>query len=233
MILCTGQFAAFGVSHWVVLAAALGGSVGVVALGRTTTPQVARAVALGLAGAMVTLNLGTQVWSLREGPLTQHLPLQLSDLAPYVCGYALWARRRWAFSLTYFWCLTLSTQALLTPALVSPDFPDIQFVTFFALHVLPLWGAVYLTWGLGIVPDWRSYWWTLGATILWAAPTEMVNVLAGVNYGFLNGKPATASILDLLGPWPWYVLQQALLICVVWAAMTVVWPARRRHHAER
>ena len=42
------------------------------------------------------------------------------------------------------------------------------------------------------------------------------------HYGFLNGKPATTSLLDLMGPWPVYVLAGAALVLAVWALMT--WP---------
>jgi uncharacterized membrane protein YwaF len=27
----------------------------------------------------------------------------------------------------------------------------------------------------------------------------------GVNYGFLRAKPLSASLIDLLSPWPWYI----------------------------
>ena len=36
--------------------------------------------------------------------------------------------------------------------------------------------------------------------------TFAVNRLTGSNYGFLNGKPSTGSLLDVLGPWPLYVV---------------------------
>jgi hypothetical integral membrane protein (TIGR02206 family) len=33
-----------------------------------------------------------------------------------------------------------------------------------------------------------------------------VNRLTGGNYLFLSRKPEGGSLLDLLGPWPWYIL---------------------------
>jgi len=52
------------------------------------------------------------------------------------------------------------------------------------------------------------------------------NEIAGTNYGFLNAKPSTGSILNLLGPWPWYVLAEVGLIAAGWALITWPWVAR-------
>ena len=74
-------------------------------------------------------------------------------------------------------------------------------------------------------PDWRSYRIAVVVTAVWAAVTFTFNTVAGTNYGFLNGKPSTESLLDVLGPWPWYIFVAATLILVVWALMT--WPWER------
>ena len=55
-------------------------------------------------------------------------------------------------------------------------------------------------------PTWRSYRFVVAVTAVWAAETFTFNSIAGTNYGFLNGKPATTSVLDLTGPWPVYVV---------------------------
>ena len=54
-------------------------------------------------------------------------------------------------------------------------------------------------------------------TVVWAAATFTFNSIAGTDYGFLNGKPHTASLLDVLGRWPVYLLTAAALILIVWA----------------
>jgi uncharacterized membrane protein YwaF len=136
----------------------------------------------------------------------------------------------WAFALTYFWGLVLSSQALITPDIGTPeegapDFPHHLFVTFLTLHVLVVWAAIYLTWGRGMRPRWRDYRLAIVATLAWAAITFTFNVIAGTNYGYLNRKPPTASLLDVLGPWPLYVLAETTIVLIVWALMT--WPSQR------
>jgi uncharacterized membrane protein YwaF len=37
----------------------------------------------------------------------------------------------------------------------------------------------------------------------------------------------TGSVLDLLGPWPWYVLAEVVIILAGWALIT--WPWTRGH----
>src|SRR5690606_38991207 len=142
---------------------------------------------------------------------------RLTDLATMVAGFALLTQQRWAYALTYFWCLTLSTQALVSPALESQDFPHYEFLGFWAIHLLVVWAAIYLTWGVGMRPDWGSYRIAVGATVVWVAVTFMFNTLADTNYGFVNRKPSTPSLLDVLGPWPWYLGTVAVILLVVWA----------------
>jgi hypothetical integral membrane protein (TIGR02206 family) len=63
-------------------------------------------------------------------------------------------------------------------------------------------------------------------TAAWAVAVFGLNLKLGSNYGYLNEKPGAASVLDLLGPWPWYVVAEVAIIASVWALMT--WPWVRR-----
>ena len=133
-------------------------------------------------------------------------------------------RRRYRFNSRSPW---LTRQALISPALVH-DVPDPKFLGFWAMHLLIVWTAVYLTWGLRIRPSWRGYASTFAVTLLWLVLVFAFNVAAGTNYGFVNRKPGTGSALDLLGPWPWYVLVEVAVVAAVWALMTWPWTRSKR-----
>jgi uncharacterized membrane protein YwaF len=48
---------------------------------------------------------------------------------------------------------------------------------------------------------------------------------------FLRHKPGEASLLDLLGPWPWYIASAALLALVLFWALDAPFRHRRREGA--
>src|SRR5271166_2041528 len=77
-------------------------------------------------------------------------------------------------------------------------------------------------------PGWRSYRFAVITTLAWGAFTLSFNTFAGSDYGFLNRKPANASMLDFLGPWPFYVLAEVAIVGAVWALMTWPWELKRR-----
>lgn len=227
------DFSAFGLSHWIVLAVFGTGALLVVLIGRRQrNPATARHFSRAFGAVTLVLYVVIYLATVFPPTLGRSVPLRLTDLATLVAGYALWSHRRWAYALTYYWCLTLSTQALLSPALESPDFPHHEFLAFWAIHLLVVWAAIYLTWGVGMRPDWRSYRFAVAATVAWVALTFTVNSLAGTNYGFVNRKPSTPSLLDVLGPWPWYLGTVAALLLTVWALMTWPW-VRSGPHRKR
>jgi hypothetical integral membrane protein (TIGR02206 family) len=168
-----------------------------------------------------------------EWDLGTSLPIQLSDLSWMTATWALWTLHPWATAFTYYWGLSITTQAIITPSL-GQNFPDPRFFGFWGMHFLIVWAAIYLTWGIGVRPNWCSYRVTVVATVVWALAVYTFNVVADTNYGYLNHKPSSASLLSVLGPWPWYVLAEIAIVLVGWAAL-MTWPwttlARRREAA--
>jgi len=226
--LAKGDFTAYGPSHLVVLALLVAIAAVMVWRGRALrgTPSADR-LSWGFALVYAALTLPWQIRYLAPDHFTlgNSLPIQLCDLAWMASLYALFTYRWWAVALTYYWGLTLSLQAVVTPDLGS-QFPDPRFILYWAMHGLTVVTAIYLTWGLGLVPNWRSYRLAMGVTVVWAVLMYTFNEIAGTNYGFLNAKPSTGSILNLLGPWPWYVLAEVGLIAAGWALITWPWVAR-------
>jgi hypothetical integral membrane protein (TIGR02206 family) len=206
--------------------------VGIVAIVLFGRRAQGRGVNRAFAVAIVLVTIPLQILQLlpEEWNPRTSLPFQLCDLAWMFAVYSLWTRSRLGATVTYLWGFTLTTQAMLTPDLGSA-FPEPRFLMFWALHVLIVWAAVHLVFGLRLLPTWATYWRTVGITAVWAGAVMVYNTAADTNYGYLNGKPASASILDLLGPWPLYVAVEIVIIMAVWALL--IWPwARQTSHLQ-
>ncbi|MFV9636128.1 TIGR02206 family membrane protein [Mycobacterium neumannii] len=203
------------------------GAVGLVWAGRRQTDAQAQRWGRTLGGLTALIYGAILIYNLVPPTLAGSVPLQLTDLATVVAAYALWSQRQWAYAFTYYWGLVLSVQALISPVLRGPDFPHYRFLAFYAIHLLVVWAAIYLTWGRGMRPDWRDYRLAVAVTSGWAVVTVVFNRIADTNYGFTNYKPETASVLDVLGPWPVYIVSTAALVFAVWALMTWPWVRRR------
>lgn len=227
------RFEALSTSHYLMLALFVAGIPVLIRQGRrvrgTSAEERSRRV---FSIAIIATALPLQVLQLLPGDwsLDTSLPLHLCDLAWLVTAYALWTRRPWACALTCYWGLTLTSQALVTPSL-SQAFPHPRFIGYWTMHVLVVWAALYLTAALRVRPSWRLFGSTIGLTIGWMVAVMAFNVTTGTNYGYLNGKPGSGSLLDLLGPWPWYVVSEVVLVSAVWALITLPWTAAGRRAA--
>ena len=220
----------YGAAHLVMIAVFVAGVPLAALLGRRdrrTDGRVAgRALALLLLVATVPLQLYD---ALTRFELGVSLPLHLCDLTWPAAAIALWTRQRWAVGLTYYWGLALTSQGIVTPSL-GEAFPDVRFFAFWALHLLIVWSAIYLVWGLGLAPRWQDYRTALAVTLSWVLGAYLFNLAADTNYGYLVRKPSSGSALDLLGPWPVYVVAEVAIVAAVWALMT--WPFNRRSDAR-
>ncbi len=157
-LLTEAKFVAYGVSHWIALAILAVLAVAAARVGRCVRggPRE-RLCNRGFAIVLLTTEIGFQVYSMLPGNwgLEHSLPFELCDLAWIAAAVALWTRKPWAAGMVYYWGLTLTLQALLTPKRLDP-FPSAMFCMFFISHTLTVVAAVYLTWGIGLRPSWRN-----------------------------------------------------------------------------
>lgn len=224
--LASRGFQSFSGEHFAILALFLAGVVAFAVLGvrlRGTDAGVRFTRAFAITIPVFTVPF--QVLQLLPGDfgLGTSLPLQICDLSWMVAVYALWTRNRRSVALLYFWGLTLTVQAIVTPSL-DQTFPDPRFFMFWGMHLFTVWAAVHLVAAVG-GPDWDGFRFAVIVTAIWAVLVMIFNALTDTNYGYLNGKPETASLLDVLGPWPLYVVIEIAIIIGVWALMT--WPWQR------
>ncbi len=230
------SFAAYGVSHWAVLILLAVGALALALFGgryqgsTRTVGTVGRVFAVFLVAFHVPIliyDLTPERFSLQHS-----LPFHISDLAWIAAAIALWSHRQWAYALTYYWGLTLAPQALLTPALDAPQFPSIDFFSFWGQHLLVVWAAVYLTWWVGMRPTWRSFGFAAAVTTVWGIAMLGFNAVAGTNYMFVSSRPDNPSLLDFMGPWPWYLPVALTVVLAAWALLTWPWTrsgAQRRY----
>ena len=155
------------------------------------------------------------------------LPLQLTDVISVTAIIALWTRRRLAVELLYFWSLSASLQALLTPDL-GENFPSLYYFTYFVYHVGSVVAALMLVFGLRIYPRPRAALKVFGITLAWAAVAGIGDVVTKGNYMYLRAKPIHSSLLNVMGPWPWYIATTAALALAMLLVLQLIADQIRR-----
>jgi len=151
-------------------------------------------------------NLATQQWSIQV-----LLPLHLCSAMIWLSGLMLITGNYTLYEFVYFLGIGGAIQYLATPDLGIYGFPHFRFFQTFLSHGLMLTSAVYMTVVEGLRPTWRSmvrvaFWANVYALIIF-----MVNKGLGSNYLMINAKPDVPSLLDLLPPWPYYLIYMELI----------------------
>lgn len=164
-------------------------------------------------------------YTLKHGNLVadETLPFHVSDWLRYIAPIALLNGNEYAVAITYFWGFVLNPMALLTPDAAWVLDRRIQETAYWVFHWIALIIPAVMTFSYGARPTWKGYGFTAVFSAGWMAAAGVANKVTGGNYGFLARKPRGSSIIDYLGPWPWNILVEMVLVAAAWAGMTWVW----------
>lgn len=206
-----GLFAAEHLGAVAVIAAA---TAALVAAAKLRPGPWAKTAARALAVVLVSGELGWWIFLIashaNRSELLYALPFQFCDAAIFVAALALWLRRQLLVEVTYFWGLAGTIQAIFTPDLPQ-HFPSFPFIQYYVAHGGVVAAALFLVFGLGQWPRRNAFVWVIALTIAYTAVVGLLDATTGANYMYLRAKPASATPLDLMGLWPWYIAWAGLV----------------------
>jgi hypothetical integral membrane protein (TIGR02206 family) len=190
---------------------------------------------LALAAMLVVNELSWHAWAYHYvgWTLATMLPLHLCSALVWLGAYALVTMDVVIYEYMYFMGIAGPLQAVLTPDAGQYGLPHFRAIQTLASHGMLIIAALYLTLVEGMRPTWHSVRRVIIGTLVYMAIVMVVDVAVGGDYMFMLRKPPTESILDVLGPWPWYLVPMIGLgvINVLLLYLPFWWADRRRTRA--
>jgi hypothetical integral membrane protein (TIGR02206 family) len=173
-----------------------------------------RVIRFFLAVLLVASDVLEHLWLVVENSwsIRRDLPLHLSDLVVILAIVMLLTRGEKLFRFMYFAGMGSSIQAILTPDLGRFSFPHFQYIEFFVSHGGVVLACLFMVAAFHYRPTIRSMWVTILLVNLYAVCVYFLNKLLGSNYLYIMNKPKSTSLLDYLGPWPWYLFSMELVM---------------------
>jgi hypothetical integral membrane protein (TIGR02206 family) len=205
-------FQLFGTCHLVALAVIV--ILNFALLGfRKSSDETRKVVRWTMAIILWLDELSWHVWNLYWGHWTIQtmLPLHICSILIWLAGFMLILKNYRIYEFAYFIGIGGAMQALLTPDAGIYGFPHYRVFQTFISHGLLITSAVFMTTVEGFRPTWKSFWRVIIGLNIYAVIIFPINRLLGTNYLFINGKPATASLLDALPAWPYYLIYMELI----------------------
>jgi len=231
-----GAFMLFGRDHLIGLGLVALACLAVWLLRKRWTERGRKITRWSLLGVIYVCESSWHVWMLATGQwnIQVMLPLWVCSITAWTMPLLLIWRSYRYYEWAYFMGILGALMALLTPDLMNYGFPHFRFIEFFTLHGTIIIAVVYMTAVEGFRPTWRSLgrvWVIINLYWLFCAG---VNSLIGSNYLYTHSKLPTPSLLDLLGPHPWYLLWMEVIgiVLAVLMYLPFAWRDRQTSHAK-
>jgi hypothetical integral membrane protein (TIGR02206 family) len=200
-------FALFGPAHLVALALVLCANLALIWV-RHGGLRLRNTIRYTLAGILLVVETSWHLWNYFTGQWTLQtmLPLHLCSALVWLSIVMLLTKNYRIYEFAYLLGIAGALQALLTPDAGRYGFPHFRFFQVMLSHGTLVTAAMFMTVVEGFRPTPRSMLRVLVGSNLYLAAVGLVNWAIGSNYLFVAHKPVTASLLDALPAWPWYIL---------------------------
>jgi hypothetical integral membrane protein (TIGR02206 family) len=227
-------FVLFGTWHLVALLVIALLNVGVLGF-RNTSEKTRTAVRWTMAIVLWADEASWHIWNLYWGHWTVRtmLPLHICSILIWLAGFMLIFKIYRIYDFVYFIGIGGALQALLTPDAGIYGFPHYRIFQTMISHGLLITSGIYMTTVEGFRPTWKSFWRVVIGLNIYAIIIFPINMLLGTDFLYINGKPSTPSLLDLLPPWPYYLIAMELIGIIVFLILYLPfiikdWRAKQR-----
>ncbi|WP_066049187.1 YwaF family protein [Robertmurraya korlensis] len=199
-------FGLFQLPHWLMLLLLLVGCMFFYYF-RKVLVNYEKNITITMFGVLLVLESLYHWWLMKgeQWDLSFTLPLQLCSISLLLSLLLLLTKNEFIFQLVYYLGLSGAVQALLTPELFV-GFPHFRFFQFFVTHMMIIWVAVYFLFVKSYRPTFKGLWQAFFCLNGIALFVFFINHWVDGNYMFLAGKPVNPTLLDYLGPYPYYIL---------------------------
>lgn len=211
-----GPFVLFSTQHLIaIVAIILIGFIIIITQRKANTAQRQR-VRWIMAILLVVNETIWHIWNISIGEWTIQtmLPFHLCSALVWLSAYMLVTKNRTIYEFAYLIGIAGALQAILTPDLGQYAFPHFRYFQVFVSHGLIIISALYMTLVEGYYPTWQSVKRVAIYGNIYLLFVFLLNMVIDSNYLFVAHKPETASLLDVLPPWPYYILIIELLAAV-------------------
>ncbi|MBS1271928.1 MAG: hypothetical protein MAGBODY4_01064 [Candidatus Marinimicrobia bacterium] len=231
------RFGLFSTSHWTALAILL-----VLYLtlfrfrryfrGNGSADKTARFI---IAFILILQEIVLNIWRFVNGDwsIATSLPLHLCGIAVMLSAIMMYNKNYLLYEITFFWGLGGALQALITPDIGPYGFPHFRYFHFFVSHGTIILASLYMTFVHRYRPHHKSVWKIFVLTNAYAAFIGFFNWITGANYLYICHKPETSSMLDVMGPWPWYLISLEVLALASFYLYYSPFALRRKLLTER
>ena len=165
------------------------------------------------------------------GRLTNPLPALpdtscLCSISLIVTIVLLWTGNKELYPFVFYAGIGGAIQAIATPVL-DLNFPHFRFFHFFYTHFGIILTALYFTWVKGYRPTFKGVIQTMITLNVLLPFLFAINLLVEGNYMFLREKPKGGSLLDFLGPYPWYILVLEFVAFIIFSSLWLLFKKKK------
>ncbi|MBO1003994.1 YwaF family protein [Pseudogracilibacillus auburnensis] len=177
----------------------------------------------GFASTLLVMDIFYYVWLFRIGRwnLSDSLPLELCSISLALAIVLLWTGNKHLYDFVFYAGVGGALQAIATPVL-DMNFPHFRYFHFFYTHIGIIITALYFTWIRGYQPTFKGVLKTMVILNVLLPIIFFINLFTEGNYMFLKMKPANGSLLDFLGPYPWYILSLEVVALFIFTCLWLI-----------
>jgi len=203
-----GAFQLLSAPHWAAILIIIALNIFFILRKNHFDQRARQTIRYALAAILFLNESAWHIWHVVIGQWTlqEMLPLHLCSVLVWSGVYMLIKKDQSIYELSFLLGIPGALQAVLTPDLGIYGFPHFRYYQTFISHGLIITSAIYMTAVEGFRPYPRGIRNIIVYGNLYMLAVTLVNFAIGSNYLFTAHKPPTASLLDVLPPWPWYLL---------------------------